>query len=88
MWRRVYSVNILDPHGESLLNHAGIGQAFVTTTGQITQVQCGVFAGIQPIPTVGTEYVITGDYLGDPKMPFTVKLPCTVAARLRSDFQS
>jgi len=83
----ISNVNVLDPHGDSLLDHSGIGTATVGAHGAVTQVQCGVFAVTKPIPVVGTEYIITGDFDEDPKIPFKVTLRCTVAARPASTFQ-
>ena len=83
----ISNVNVLDLYGDSFLDHAGIGTATMGPNGSVTQVQCGVFAVIKPIPVVGKEYIITGDFDQDPKIPFKVTMRCTVAARPASIFQ-
>lgn len=86
----IKNVNVLDPYGESFLNGHGIGNAVVNATGQITQINCGIFAVNKPIPTLNKEYVITGDY-DDPQppyknIPFKATLKCTAPGRPQSTF--
>jgi len=86
----IKNVNVLDPYGESFLNGHGIGSAVVNATGEITQINCGIFAANKPIPELNKEYVITGDY-DDPQppyknIPFKATLKCTAPGRPQSTF--
>lgn len=84
--RAISNVNVMYPYGDSFLGGSGIGHANVDAHGTITQIDCGVFAQNKPLPQVGKEYVITGDFDDDPKIPFKATLTCAVANRPVSQF--
>ncbi len=84
--RAISNVNVMDPHGDSFLEGNGIGHAVVSARGDISQIDCGIFAQFKPLPQAGKEYVITGDFDDDPKIPFTVTLRCAAANRPSSSF--
>lgn len=81
--RDVHDVRVLPLHGDPVLT-SGIGHMDFNGP-NLALVRCGIFAQAKPLPRVGTEYVITGEY-DDHPMPFRYTVRCTVAARPVSRF--
>ncbi len=71
---------------DSFLGGEGIGAVTVTSTGDITQVRCGIFGTNQGIPTVGEEYSVSGEYDPERKIQFKKILTCTTSGRPQSIF--
>ncbi|MEU4518982.1 hypothetical protein AB0F52_09725 [Amycolatopsis sp. NPDC024027] len=71
--RTAHGVNVVDPHGDSMLGGNGIGD--VTLDGPTLKgLRCGVFT--KPRPVVGNSYVVTGTY-DDTTLPFKYTVKCT-----------
>jgi hypothetical protein len=80
----IHDVNVLPLHGDSFLNHHGIGHIDFDGT-KVVELRCGIFPQGKPLPTVGQEYVITGIYDAT-NLPFNYTLKCTQAGRPVSRF--
>jgi hypothetical protein len=78
--RSIGDVNVLDPHGDSMLGGHGIGD--ITLDGPNLQgLRCGVFT--KPRPAVGSSYVVSGTY-DDTKVPFKYTVRCTQSGQQSS----
>ncbi|MFI5592396.1 hypothetical protein ACIA5G_45610 [Amycolatopsis sp. NPDC051758] len=78
--RTIGSVNVVDPHGDSMLGANGIGD--ITLNGPDVQaLRCGVFT--KPVPVVGKSYVVSGTY-ADTNLPFSYTLRCTQTGKQSS----
>lgn len=81
--RDVHDVRLLPLHGDPILTH-GIGHMDFNGP-NLLLLRCGIFAQNKPLPRVGTEYVVTGEF-DDHPMPFRFTVRCTVAGRPESRF--
>lgn len=81
--RDIHDVRVVPLHGDPVLTD-GIGHIDFNGPSP-TLLRCGIFAQNKPVPKVGTEYVVSGEF-DDPPMPFQYTMRCTVAARPESRF--
>ena len=79
----VHDVRIVPLHGDPVLTD-GIGHMDFNGP-NLVLLRCGIFAQNKPLPKVGTEYVVTGEFDVNP-LPFRYTMRCTVAARPESRF--
>lgn len=81
--RDVHDIRILPLHGDPVLTD-GIGHMDFNGP-NLVLLRCGIFAQNKPLPKVGTEYVVTGEFDVNP-LPFRYTVRCTAAGRPESRF--
>lgn len=83
--RHAHGVRIVPLHGDPVLTDGIASMDFNGPGPNPTQLRAGIFAQNKPIPKVGTQYSISGEY-DDSNIPFLFRLTCTVAGRPGSTF--